>query len=247
MNGRNFGGQTALHEAAGAGRAPVIRALIGMGAMVDAVNEDGETPLMTAAKEPDDCAAMAALLMHGANVKARNSRGNTPLHLVASRWEFEYLGNRVKLLLKWDADEMAVNSAGFTVVALFESEHPFDNRTLRDLEMDDDLDLFADIDDVRRMFARAPAERRSRAWRRRCLLVLWRARPEKFQPSEGVVPAPAGGAEPRVGRSRVAQDQAVAAGLSDGDKKDDFATERFLARVVGLEEEGIFRGIVMFL
>ena len=65
-------------------QASMIRALLAVGADIDARNDDGLTPLHAAAGL-NDVAAIRALLDGGANVNARGDGGLTPLHLAAMK------------------------------------------------------------------------------------------------------------------------------------------------------------------
>lgn len=76
-------GWTPLHVAAGSGATGVVRALVGLGASVEATSENGGTPLHYAAFN-DWNETVAALLELGASVDARNDFQQTPLHLAAS-------------------------------------------------------------------------------------------------------------------------------------------------------------------
>lgn len=65
----SFGGETPLHWAASFGRLDTARALIGLGAEVDAANDDGVRPLHEAAKGAKT-ALVTLLLEHGADADA---------------------------------------------------------------------------------------------------------------------------------------------------------------------------------
>ena len=70
---------SSLHSAAMQGHADVVTALLEAGAIVDAVNKQGQTPLhVTAGQGHADVAR--ALLAAGAIVEVVNKQGDTPLH-----------------------------------------------------------------------------------------------------------------------------------------------------------------------
>lgn len=97
------------------------------------------------------------------------------------------------------------------------------------------------------VFASAPAERRNRAWRRRRLLVLRRTHPKRFRRKEKVRRASAGRTEPRVFCGRVVKARAETAGEGGGDEGAEGVADTLAIRVAGLEEEDIFRKIILFL
>uniref|UniRef100_A0A671RU59 Ankyrin-3-like n=1 Tax=Sinocyclocheilus anshuiensis TaxID=1608454 RepID=A0A671RU59_9TELE len=86
LNGRNFAyvfrGETALHMAARAGQANVVKFLVANGADVDAKAKDDQTPLHISSRlgKPD---IVQQLLQHGASPDATTTSGYTPLHLAA--------------------------------------------------------------------------------------------------------------------------------------------------------------------
>ncbi len=84
-----------LHYAALAGHNEGIIFLVNKGIPVDAVNNDGRTPLMLALQK-DSVVAVNALLSLGANPLSRDATGATPLHL-AVYWAAE---NCLKILAR---------------------------------------------------------------------------------------------------------------------------------------------------
>lgn len=90
------------------------------------------------------------------------------------------------------------------------------------------------FDQVLGLLRDAPEKRRTRRWHRRRLLVLWRVYPGRFQLLEEVTKA-----LKRSGQKRT--------GVGGGDERIDSAAGVLAARVAGLEEEDIFRSIVMLL
>lgn len=248
VNAATSRGWTALHEATCTNKVKFMHALIGMGAIVDVQDDNGDTPLMLAAGR-EGCphsTAVLLLLEHGANVNALNAQGNSPLHWASSMQNMTDVRQAVALLLEWDADETALDADGRTPEGMLEAYHIFEDM------VDDNPSLTymtwsMAMDRARNMFERAPAERGDRRWHRRRLPVLWRARPERFQSSEAAVEGPAGGTRPRVLRSRVIETRGDAAGFGVRYRRADGSSGSLLARIAGLQEEGIFRRIVMLL
>src|SRR5215510_9782339 len=98
VNGKDAGGSTALHHAAGYAPVGNLQLLIDKGADVNAKNRRGSTPLHWAIH---DEAKVRLLLSKGANVNAKQAQGRTPLFLAAM------LGDGVptlRLLLSKGAD-----------------------------------------------------------------------------------------------------------------------------------------------
>jgi ankyrin repeat protein len=98
VRGKDAGGSTALHHAAGYGPIGNLQLLIDKGADVNDKNRRSSTPLHWAIH---DEAKVRLLLSKGANVNARQAQGRTPLYLAAM------LGNGVptmRLLLSRGAD-----------------------------------------------------------------------------------------------------------------------------------------------
>ncbi|CAM9770479.1 unnamed protein product [Scytosiphon promiscuus] len=152
-------GATALHFVANGSRVSSIDALIEAGANVEAKCNEGETPLHWAAS----CGrrrALHALLRNGANPNVRNDEEMTPLH-AACLQQPEGLLSVVDLLLRWDADETALDDKDEKPSNLLDTVH--ENR-----DCSEDM-----IGRVRVLLARAPADR---AWRLRGWLVMLRAR-----------------------------------------------------------------------
>src|SRR5215475_678312 len=80
VNGKDAGGSTALHHAAGYGPVGNLQLLIDKGADVNAKNRRGSTPLHWAIH---DEAKVRLLLSKGANVNAKQAQGRAPLYLAA--------------------------------------------------------------------------------------------------------------------------------------------------------------------
>ena len=81
VNGRDSGGSTPLHHAAGFGTLETMKRLIEAGAEVDARNDRNSTPLHWAVS---DIEKMRLLLARGAEIDAKTERERTPLSLAAS-------------------------------------------------------------------------------------------------------------------------------------------------------------------
>lgn len=77
---RQPGGWTALHLAASAGNARLVRLLLERGARVDCRSQEGHTPLHLATHGPNP-AAIAHLLEMGARSRLRNLAGHNAIHL----------------------------------------------------------------------------------------------------------------------------------------------------------------------
>jgi hypothetical protein len=97
------------HLAAEKGFLAVAELLIARGAEVNAVDNDGDTPLHSAARsgQPE---MESLLIKHGAEVNARDNRGRTALSLAAEGKHLE----AVKILLAEKADPNTVDQNGRT-------------------------------------------------------------------------------------------------------------------------------------
>ncbi len=153
---------SALHVAASNGQAGAVDALVEAGADIDLRSNDGRRPLSCAAGD-GIVNAVLALLHHGASVDARDIYDRTPMHMACfSKLEgFEVV---VDLLLRWGADETAVDEDGETPAD--DLDAMYENRTCSQDE----------IERVRLLLDRAPADR---AWRRRGWLVMLRTQASK--------------------------------------------------------------------
>ncbi len=102
---RDSGGATPLDHAASAGSTNALRLLVACGALVDATNVTGLTPLGHAD-------FVELLLAHGVRADTRDASGNTPLHMAVQS------GNRtlVELLLAHGADIERRTSEGATAL-----------------------------------------------------------------------------------------------------------------------------------
>ena len=159
-------GKTALHSAQ---TAQVSRALLQHGARVDATDSDGNTALHLAV-DRDEVETALALLQHGARVNATNNDGNTALH-VACRGLKSHVKVTVDFLLRWGLSEVAVNNASQTPLQILDTILQDKTPGGRSRRQRGERGVR-----VRFLLERAPADR---TWRRRCLLVMLRARNEK--------------------------------------------------------------------
>ena len=84
VDGKNHLGRTALHAAALSGQAEVVEYLVGVGADVNALDNDGMTPLHWAVRFSSEPAGrlltVKTLIERGAEVNIRESNGSLPLH-----------------------------------------------------------------------------------------------------------------------------------------------------------------------
>ena len=102
-----------LHWAVRIGDTTVVAALLAGGADVNAVTEDGVTPLHLAAMR-GDADLVAKLLAAGADARARDLRGRTPLHYAAMTDNTTVLD----ALLQSGADVRAADADGDTPLHL---------------------------------------------------------------------------------------------------------------------------------
>jgi ankyrin repeat protein/mono/diheme cytochrome c family protein len=108
VKGKDEGGSTALHHAAGYGPITNVELLINKGADVNAKNRRGSTPLHWAIH---DDAKVRLLLVKGADVNTKQAQGRTPLFLAAM------LGDGVptmRLLFSKGADPNLASANGQT-------------------------------------------------------------------------------------------------------------------------------------
>ncbi|GFR44765.1 hypothetical protein Agub_g6096, partial [Astrephomene gubernaculifera] len=110
VDARNSEGCAALHLAAAAGHAPLVRALLAAGAKSERRREEDERTALHLAAEEGHLEVVCALLAGGADVAATDIDLSTPLHLAA------HFGDApvVEALLHAGAQPTARNHAGQT-------------------------------------------------------------------------------------------------------------------------------------
>lgn len=165
VNARGRRRRTALHIAAENNQAEAVDTLMEAGAALELRTKRGLTPLLAAAAMSTTCTSMRALLRHGAVVTVEDHGGRTPLHWVC-RNRRDGVEAAVGLLLRWGADETALDGEGNTPAKGLDL--PVEHEEAQCSE--------GEIERVRAMLARAPADR---AWHRRCWLVMLRWRSSK--------------------------------------------------------------------
>lgn len=214
-----------------------IDVLVEAGANIQANRPNGDTPLHGAAGKLNFEATLA-LLKHGADVHARGQARWTPLHAAAQSAGAEGAVEVVDLLLRWNADETDEDAFGRTprnMVVLLDPE--------TDIPETDSINL----ERVLRLLQYAPEDR---AWRRRGMLVLCRAHPERLGLRQNASHV-RWSTVPRVARSRtkLVERAQVAGGSGEGATADGRTAREWsnmAYRVLELDE-GIFRTIVGFL
>ena len=158
VNEVNVDGSTALSHAAGYDQADAVDLLIKSGSDIERMRHAFETANWQA-----HCKAMLVLLQKGVKEDGGES-WITALHRVCAKSP-KNTEAAVDLLLRWGADETALDKNGKTPAELLNSD---------DEDDEDDESLSQDgVERVRLLLARAPADR---AWRRRGWLVMVRAR-----------------------------------------------------------------------
>eukprot|EP00903_Cladosiphon_okamuranus_P008515 g8179.t1 len=155
VNSRLTYGTTTLHVAAESDQAGAVHALIEAGADIET---DGEKTPLSEAIFRNSPSAMLALFEHGANVNARDKHDWTPLHFACFEPQ-PGVQATMDLLLRWGADETAVDHDGQTILDMLE---------VSSYEASED-----EVDNVRLLLIRAANDR---VWRQRSWLVMLRAR-----------------------------------------------------------------------
>ena len=107
--GFKMNGRTPMEVGIMIGEEGKVKALLTVGADIEAVNEYGNTPLLCASLFRNE-SVVKVLLEAGANTEARDEHGATPLH-TAAYWGDERVA---KLLLEAGANVEAVNKNGAT-------------------------------------------------------------------------------------------------------------------------------------
>ncbi|CBN76536.1 conserved unknown protein [Ectocarpus siliculosus] len=169
-----------------------------------------------------------ALLEGGANTNAHGDHSGTPLHVACMHSNVA----AVELLLRWGADETCSNDNG---------DVPADVIGVYDRGDVNDEDVKADHKRIRRMLARAPADR---SWRRRGWLVLSRSCPTRVQiANKGS----------RVNRNSCPAKVARVSGEDLGGDEEEAENQMtvdwggLVGSLLGLEADGLFRLVVGFL
>ena len=145
IDGRDFyDGDTPLHEAAMYGTQETISVLIKVGADVDAINERGLTPFLSASRygPPENKKQrLEELLKSGSNIYYETKQGENALLLVvlASGYQNPPPHEAIKLLLDNDISVKQPNTSGVTTLHLLAKFAPNETFTLLG---DNDIDLF---------------------------------------------------------------------------------------------------------
>ncbi|CAN0437460.1 unnamed protein product [Ectocarpus sp. 12 AP-2014] len=230
-------GWAALHYAASVDgpvrdNGDAVRVLLGAGADVNVkgTNDSCATPLHLAVNwRMASTGTIRALLEGGANINARTAGDETPLHVACMRSSVSI----VELLLRWGADEKLTNIDGDTSADVIGALQQNDL---------DDKEREAENQRIRRILARAPADR---SWRHRGWLVLIRSCPTRVHVANGSSSS----------NNNNGNSAKVARVSGEGSSRDDEETENQMmvdlkdlaGRLVGLEADGLFRLVVSFL
>eukprot|EP00903_Cladosiphon_okamuranus_P011507 g10836.t1 len=153
---------TPLHKAAYNDNAEMVAAFAGAGVDIDVRNARKQTPLHLSALY-GTCSTMLALLRLGADVHAKTIANEyTPLNLACWRGHLE----AADLLLSWGSDETATDKQGNAPSARIPNIADASEQNRPRLER------------LSRLLASAPQHR---AWRRRGMLVMCRAHPDRVR------------------------------------------------------------------
>ena len=239
--------RSVLHVAAGNNAVAAVHVLVEAGAHIDARDDTGATPLHYAA----GCfflEAAAALCHHGTDINARDLRQSTPLHVAAAMAGDQGTANMVDFLLRSGADETIVDEDGKAAVDVVRQRHQFEE----DCYYEDGREVEAEhLELVRDLLANAPADRADRALRLRVYLVLCRAHPDRMQQAHQsrseLIAGPRGTRRDTVAQGTERGRGCGATGGRTVKNRTGVDWEDVVARVVGLQEEGIFRAIVGYL
>ncbi|CAM9743302.1 unnamed protein product [Ectocarpus sp. 12 AP-2014] len=263
-----YGGQTALHYAAlHNGGGEVVDVLLDAGADVNAKTlSTGMTPLHLCALYHSD-ETMVAIMKRGGNVNETSDIDNlTVLHWACSRKPG--VDRTVDLLMRWGALETALDSLGKT---------PSDCLKLSAAQVADDVatqghsvreGMQREIQRAQALLARAPADR---TWRRRCWLVMLRARAGRERKARSSSSSTGSDRTEAIDRKLVGHDEddgsnkvgktdagGSGSGPMDGEKGGAGRTKRRMVAEEGvltglvpalldMKSEGVFRTIVCFL
>ncbi|CAM9503812.1 unnamed protein product [Ectocarpus sp. 4 AP-2014] len=230
-------GYTALHSCAFkpvGDNGDAVRVLLEAGADVNADGEDCSTPLHVAVdRRIASIGTIRALLEGGANINVRDEVEQTPLHKACKRSSV----TGVELLLRWGADEKLTDDDRDTPADMV-------GASSRNATVDEEIEV--DNQRIRRMLARAPADR---SWRRRGLLVLSRSCPTRVQianrSSSGSSIGSSKGCSAKV--SRASRENSGGDNEETGDQMMMVDWRDLVCRLVELEADGLFRSVVGFL
>ena len=221
---------TTLHSAAFQDKTEAINVLVEAGANLEARDDSGDTPVHHACVQLN-LGALSALVNHGAHVNAQNDDLQTSLSISAQA-AGEGAAELVDLLLRSGADETILDNEGKSASDVVADGVDCEDRVEGDIEL------------VFKLLANAPADR---TWRRRGYLVLCRAYPDRVRRTQEIrsardgVPRGIRSSEPEARRCR------GNVGGSPVDEGDGAGWASVVKRVLGLQEEGIFRAIVGYL
>jgi hypothetical protein len=109
VNAKDAGLNSAL--IIGAANPEIVRLLVERGALVNTVNNMGETPLMIAVGKQND-EGIRILVRHGASVNAANNNGKTPLMSAAAEQNIE----AVRILVQHGANLNLQDASGYTAL-----------------------------------------------------------------------------------------------------------------------------------
>lgn len=228
-NAAGFTGLTALHEAARSNKPGVIDVLLEAGAVVNLQSADGVTPLHFASYSCDP-EVTRALLQHGAEVHIKEANGKMPLHYAASQAGKLGAAECLDLLLRSGADTTMLDNRRNTALEYVGREVVKVNRRVREFEH------------VRQVLVLSPADR---AWRCRGLLMLCRAHPDRVRLLVCCSGHAHGGMQSRahsfVRAKAVSVPQFFQNGSGDPFRGGDDDLSCLAARLLGLQEEGVFR------
>lgn len=172
---RDFQLGTALHCAVESDKPGAVEALLEAGADADFTTGSYLwTPLISGCGNGVSLATVRALVKGGANTNAVDTQGGSPLHLAAlDKSSHRCHPELVDTLLRWGADETAVNAMGHTPESrLSAAASPIYS------VLDDYYGELKNRDRALQLLVKAPADR---AWRRRGLPILCRAYPNRVR------------------------------------------------------------------
>lgn len=212
-------GATPLHTAAWHGKADCVRALLDLGAEVDARDKCGRPALFQAIRWGGQAGleAMRELLHAGAKVRTSSDDGDTPLHVACRYGRVD----AVRLLLRHDADERARCDL---------------KKTPEDVARQAEKRSEFSADAAREIYAALETAPAGRAWRRRGWLVMLRARSVKLDGELMAKEGGAGGGFPSLGAAgAAAQAPSTAEEAEDAASLEEFFTS--LRKALGDDEE----------